>query len=64
MKNKLKKVIESINNAISNRNLKLEVVFFIGFFIIIYTNFLINRLFGMYFLGISLIAYSIYSLKS
>lgn len=64
MKKKFKKSIEFIKNTISNKNLKLEIVFFIGVLIIIYTNFSINRIFGMYFLGACLILYSIYSLKS
>lgn len=60
----LKKAIKKIKDTISNKNFKLEVVFFIGVLFIVYTNFKINKYFGMYSIGALLISYSIYSLKS
>lgn len=42
---------------------QIEVVFFIGLLLIMVTNFFINLYFGLYFVGLSLIALSIFSFK-
>ncbi|MBN1044904.1 hypothetical protein DVW08_05895 [Clostridium botulinum] len=63
MKNKLKKLNKWFENIISKKYFKIEIMFFIGIFIIIFTNFLINLHFGLYSLGFLLIAYSIFSFK-
>ncbi|MCD3217875.1 DUF1056 family protein [Clostridium botulinum C] len=41
----------------------MELFFFIGFLIITYTNFCINTYLGLYFVGVVLIAYSIFLSK-
>ncbi|EES49901.1 hypothetical protein CLO_2525 [Clostridium botulinum E1 str. 'BoNT E Beluga'] len=63
MKNKIKKLNKWFENIISNKYLKIEMIFFIGILIIIFTNFLINLHFGLYSLGFLLIAYSIFLFK-
>ncbi|AWB30045.1 hypothetical protein EXN65_16680 [Clostridium botulinum] len=60
MKKKLNKLL---NKTILNDIFIMEMVFFIGFLIIIYTNFKVNLYFGLYFLGIILIAFSIFLYK-
>lgn len=52
----MKKIKELINNEL----FRIEIVFLLGFLIIATTNFLINIYFGLYFIGISLIALSIF----
>ena len=52
--------MKKIKELITNELFKIELVFFIGFLIITVTNFLINMYFGLYFIGISLIALSIF----
>jgi hypothetical protein len=47
----------------SNKYLNIEIVFFIGVFIITFTNFLVNFMLGLYFLGLILVAYSIFLYK-
>jgi len=61
LKNKLKKFIEK---TILNDIFIMEIVFLIGVFIIIYTNFQLNIYFGLYFLGVTLIAFSVFLYKS
>lgn len=63
MKNKIKKLNKWFKNIISNKYLKIEMIFFIGILIIIFTNFLINLHFGLYSLGFLFIAYSMFSFK-
>ncbi|NFG65766.1 hypothetical protein FDG50_00370 [Clostridium botulinum] len=63
MKNKIKKLNKWFENIISNKYLKIEMIFFIGILIIIFTNFLINLHFGLYSLGFLFIAYSMFSFK-
>jgi hypothetical protein len=63
LKKKLLKLNKLIKNTISKKFFKIEMVFFIGVFIVIFTNFLINLCFGLYSIGFSLIAYSIFSFK-
>ena len=63
IKDNIDKINRFVKNTISNKSLKLEIVFFSGIFIINYASFLISKIFGMYFLGLCLIAYSLYSLK-
>lgn len=63
----LKKILTNIKKMILSdifTKVYLEIVFFIGISFVVYTNFKINTNFGMYSIGILLIAYSIYSLKS
>lgn len=64
MLKKIKNINILIKKAVSNTNLRLEIVFFIGIFFIITASFFINKIFGMYVLGFLLIAYSLYSLKN
>ncbi|NFJ57482.1 hypothetical protein FDC27_00370 [Clostridium botulinum] len=59
----MKKLNKWFENIISNKYLKIEMIFFIGILIIIFTNFLINLHFGLYSLGFLLIAYSIFLFK-
>lgn len=61
MKEKLNKILKK---TILNELFIMEIVFFVGFFIISYTNFKVNRYFGLYFIGISFIAYSIFLFKN
>ena len=49
-----------MKKKIASELFKIELVFLLGFLIITVTNFLINLYFGMYFIGISLIALSIF----
>ncbi len=59
----LKKLKNNIKSTISKPTFGMEMVFFIGLFIIIFTNFKLNFYFGMYFLGVILIAYSVFLFK-
>ena len=63
MKEKFKKFIKNICKAITKNTFKIEMLFFIGLFIIIVANFLVNYLLGMYFLGVMFIIYSIFLYK-
>lgn len=56
----MKKVINRIKNKFTSQTFKIELVFLCGFLIIATTNFAINKYFGLYFLGTSLIALSIF----
>ena len=60
-------VIEKLNKVIKNTTSKatfvMEMVFFIGIFIIVITNFILNFFLGMYFLGGLCITYSIFLYK-
>lgn len=60
MRGKLNKLL---SKTILNDIFVMETVFFIGLFIIIFTNFTVNIKFGMYFLGFILIAFSIFLYK-
>lgn len=60
LREKLRKVLIE---TISSDYFTIEMVFFIGFFIIVFTNFLLNLYLGLYFLGSILIAYSIFLFK-
>ena len=60
MKIKFKKFIKNIINTISKQTFVEEVVFFIGLIIITFTNFMINLYFGLYFVGLMFILYSIF----
>ena len=60
MKYKIKKLNNWIKKTVSKKYLIIEIVFFIGIFIVIFTNFLINLFFGFYSIGFLLIAYSIF----
>ena len=60
MKEKLNKQIKL---AVSDRYFIMEMVFFIGLFVIAFTNFLVNLYLGLYFVGFALIAYSIFLFK-
>ncbi|KGN00831.1 hypothetical protein ADU90_12665 [Clostridium botulinum] len=60
----MKKRLDNLfKKTIFSDSFVMEIVFFIGLFIIIYTNFKINKYFGLYFLGITLIAFSIFLYK-
>jgi hypothetical protein len=63
----MKKIKEKFKNmfkkTVLNDIFVMEMVFFIGLFIIIFTNFSINIKFGLYFLGLILIAFSIFLYK-
>lgn len=67
MKNKLRKLKDRLKGLIEKTILNdifiMEIVFLIGIFIIIYTNFRLNIYFGLYFLGVTLIAFSIFLYK-
>lgn len=52
--------MKRIKKLINNELFQIEVVFLLGFLIIAVTNFLINMYFGLYFIGIALIALSIF----
>ncbi|AWZ49803.1 hypothetical protein C3495_05535 [Clostridiaceae bacterium 14S0207] len=58
-----KKFNNLLKKTILNDIFVMEIVFFIGLIIIIYTNFKISLYFGLYFLGISLISFSIFLYK-
>gem|GEM_PF-3131813 len=60
MKKKLNKLLQK---TIFNDIFVMETVFFVGLSIIIYTNFMVNLYFALYFLGVSLIAFSIFLYK-
>ncbi|EMS74029.1 hypothetical protein CTER_5114 [Ruminiclostridium cellobioparum subsp. termitidis CT1112] len=60
MKEKLNKLLKL---AVSKRYFVIEMVFFIGLFIIVFTNFLVNLYLGLYFVGFALMAYSIFLFK-
>ena len=63
----MKKIKEKVNKmlkkTIFNELFVMEMVFFIGLAIIIFTNFSVNIKFGLYFLGLILIAFSIFLYK-
>lgn len=63
----MKKIKNSIKNilrkTVFNDFFVMEAVFFMGIFIIVFTNFTINIKFGLYFLGLILIAFSIFLYK-
>jgi hypothetical protein len=63
----MKKIKEKFKNmfkkTVLNDIFVMEMVFFTGLFIIIFTNFSINIKFGLYFLGLILIAFSIFLYK-
>lgn len=63
MKSKLEKINIWFKNIISKDYFIMEMIFFIGIFIIIFTNFLVNFIVGMYSIGFLLIAYSIFLFK-
>lgn len=56
MKNKLNRIKEKVTSQL----FVIELVFLCGFLIIAVTNFIINKYFGLYFLGISFIALAIF----
>jgi hypothetical protein len=58
-----KKLDKLLKKTIFNDIFVMEIVFFIGIFIIAYTNFKINLYFGLYFVGAILIAFSIFLYK-
>lgn len=64
---KVKKVKEKLNkiirSAVSSRYFAIEIVFFIGLFVIAFTNFLVNLYLGLYFVGFVFMAYSIFLFK-
>jgi len=60
MKEKLNKILKK---TIHNEMFVMEMVFFVGLLIIIFTNFYVSVVFGMYFLGFILIAYSVFLFK-
>lgn len=61
LKKKLNKLLQK---TVFNELFIKDSLFLMGVFIIITTNFLINLLFGAYFLGLSLIAFSVFLDKS
>jgi hypothetical protein len=63
LKNRLKKLNKLIQRAVSYKYFIEEMALFIGVFLFIITNFLINFYFGMYSLSFLLIAFSIFSFK-
>ena len=63
MKDKLQKFNKWFKDTISKEFFLIEIVFFVGLFIIIFTNFLINLIFGLYSVGFLLIAYAIFTFK-
>lgn len=60
MLDKFKNKIDKIKKIITNDLFIMELFFFIGLFIITYTNFCLNLYFGAYFVGIALISYAIF----
>ena len=56
----MKKLNRLIKDTISNKFFKIEMVFFVGLSIIIFANFLVNFLLGLYTIGFLLIAYSVF----
>ncbi|WAG54389.1 hypothetical protein LL033_17395 [Clostridium estertheticum] len=63
LKNNINKLIKSIKKITNKSTFEMELVFLIGTFIIVFTNFLLNFFLGMYFLGLILIVYSIFIYK-
>ncbi|MCB2354346.1 hypothetical protein [Clostridium estertheticum] len=63
LKNNIKNLIEGIKKITNKSTFEMELVFLIGIFIIVFTNFLLNFFLGMYFLGLILIVYSIFIYK-
>ena len=63
MKNKLKKLNKWFKDTISKEFFLIEMVFFIGLFIVIFTNFLINLIFGLYSIGFLCITFAIFTFK-
>lgn len=60
MKKKFNKLFDK---TIKNDYFIMDIVFFVGFFIITCTNFYLNLYFGLYFLGTELIALSVFLYK-
>ncbi|SMC19339.1 hypothetical protein SAMN02745134_00803 [Clostridium acidisoli DSM 12555] len=60
MKEKLNKLLKK---TVFNDIFVMEIVFLIGMFVIVFTNFRVNLYFGLYFLGVIFIAYSIFLYK-
>jgi len=52
-----------LKKTIFNELFNMEMVFFVGVIMIIITNFNLNLYFGLYFLALILIAYSIFLYK-
>jgi hypothetical protein len=63
MKETFKKLIKNIYNSITKSTFNMEALFFMGLFLIIITNFMINFYLGMYFLGVMFIVYSVFLYK-
>ena len=56
-------MIKRMVRTVKEKNLALDSLFLCGYFLIVYTNYLVNVLLGNYFLGITLILFSIGYLK-
>lgn len=56
-------MIKKIVRIIKEKKLLLDSIFLVGYFLIVYTNYLVNVLLGNYFLGVTLILFSIAYLK-
>lgn len=63
MINLRKKLNEILKRTIFNDVFHMEMSFFIGVLIIIYTNFKLNLCFGLYTLGFLFIAFSVFLYK-
>lgn len=63
MKKSFKKFIKNLCKAITKSTFNMEALFFMGLFIIIVTNFILNFYLGMYFLGAMFIIYSVFLYK-
>lgn len=63
MNNIKEKLNKLLKRTLYNELFVIEMFFFIGLFIIIFTNFSINMIFGLYFLGFIFIVYSIFLFK-
>lgn len=55
----MKKIIDKLTNKL----FIMDSLFLCGYLVIAITNFIINKYFGLYFVGISLIALSIFLFK-
>lgn len=55
----MKKIIDKLKNKL----FIMDSLFLCGFLIIAVTNFIINKYFGLYFIGIALILYSLFLYK-
>lgn len=62
LKYKLNK-LNKLKKKLTSELFKIELVFFIGLSLIITTNFLIHLYFGMYTVGVALIAFSIFQFR-